>query len=412
MRQMIQLAESSFLLITFSLVVAFFIGNTLFNRISPFLKRQSLDLEKPRSAKLFVVVFLSTFLMLITLGFQAAKSSYLSKVERFHTHVAPESYFFPTYDAVLNSVLVRYQQGQTIVIIGGSSGFYGIAQPLNESMVKTIEGKLGAEFLVVNLAFRGGGPLGHGYLVAESLINKGYPVIYVADVQPGGVNPLNIVKDYEYFYWQAKTSGDLVSFSPRDRFVSQISEPLNGYLISSYLEKVTRSINLWNWVNFNIVGVFINPYDPLDSAIRARDQFPDPEVAPEAFQTYIQDLQMEASIYEGTANQRFSQDQWKTIVASWRNSIPPVVRPKCIFAVGLESPKIRRMVPEGLDEGWIKERIKFADTMKAKGFNVITFAEDYLDEDYVDRPHLSVSGAKKTAEKLTKEILKLKNSEP
>ncbi len=399
-------------MIIFSLFVAFFVGNILFNRIGPFLKRQSLDLEKASSARLFAVAFLSMFLILTSLGFQSAKSSYLSKVERFHPHVAPESYFFPTYDAVLNSVLVRYQEGQTIVIIGGSSGFYGIAQPLNESMVKTIADKLGAEFLVINLAFRGGGPLGHGYLVAESLINKGYPVIYVADVQPGGVNPLNNVKDYEYFYWQAKTSGDLVSFSPRDRFVSEISEPLNGYLISSYLEKVTRSINFWNWVNFNIAGVFINPYDPLDSAIKARNQFSDAEVAPEVSQTYTQDLQMEASIYTGTASQRFSQDQWKTILASWRNSIPPVVRLRCIFAVGLESPKIRRMVPEDLDKGWIKERIKFAKTMKSKGFNIITFAENYLDEDYIDRPHLSVSGAKKTAEKLSMEILKLKNSEP
>ena len=112
MRQMIQLADRSFLLVIFSLFVAFFIGNTLFKRISPFLKRRYLDLEKPRSAKLFVVVFLSTFLMLTTLGFQSAKSSYLSKVERFHPHVAPESYFFPTYDAVLNSVLVRYQRNR------------------------------------------------------------------------------------------------------------------------------------------------------------------------------------------------------------------------------------------------------------------------------------------------------------
>jgi hypothetical protein len=412
MRQIIQLADKNFLMIIFSLFVAFFIGNIVINRIFPFLKQQSLDLEKAKSAKLFVVVFLLMFLMLTSLGFQSANSSYLSKVERFHPHVAPESYFFPTYDAVINSVLVRYQEGQTIVIIGGSSGFYGIAQPLNESMVKTIEDNLGAEFLVINLAFRGGGPLGHGYLVAESLIKKGYQVIYVADVQPGGVNPLNNVKDYEYFYWQAKTSGDLVSFLPRDRFVSEISEPLNGYLISSYLEKVTKSINLWNWVNFNIVGVFINPYDPLDSAIRARDQFSDAEVAPEVSQTYTQDLRVEASIYTGTASQRFSRDQWKTILASWRNSIPQVIRPRCIFAVGLESPKIRRMVPEDLDKGWIKERIKFANTMKAKGFNIITFAEDYLDEDYVDRPHLSVSGAKKTAEKLSMEILKLKNSEP
>lgn len=412
MRQIIQLADESFLMMIFSLFVAFFIGNILINRIFPFLKQQSLDLEKARSAKLFVFVFLSMFLMLTSLGFQSANSSYLSKVERFHPHVAPESYFFPTYDAVLNSVLVRYQEGQTIVIIGGSSGFYGIAQPLNESMVKTIEGNLGAEFLVINLAFRGGGPLGHGYLVAESLIKKGYPVIYVADVQPGSVNPLNNVKDYEYFYWQAKISGDLVSFSPRDRFVTEFSEPLNGYLISSYLEKVTKSINFWNWVNFNIAGVFINPYDPLDSAIRARNQFSDAEVAPEVSQTYTQDLQLEASIYTGTASQRFSQDQWGTILASWRNSIPPVVRPRCIFAVGLESPKIRRMVPKDLDEGWVKERIKFADTMKSKGFNIITFAENYLDEDYIDRPHLSVSGAKKTAEKLSMEILKLKNLEP
>jgi hypothetical protein len=351
MRQIIQLADKSFLMIIFSIFVTFFIGNTVINRIFPFLKQQSLDLEKARSAKLFIVAFLSMFLILTSLGFQSANSSYLSKVERFHPHVAPESYFFPTYDAVLNSVLVRYKQGQTIVIIGGSSGFYGIAQPLNESMVKTIEGKLGTEFLVVNLAFRGGGPLGHGYLVAESLINKGYSVIYVADVQPGGVNPLNNVKDYEYFYWQAKNSGDLVSFSARDRFVSEISETLNGYQISSYLEKVTKSINFWNWINFNIVGVFINPYDPLDSAIKARDQFSDPEVAPEVSQTYTQDLQMEASIYKESSGQRFSQDQWKTIMASWKNSIPPVVRPKCIFAVGLESPKIRRMVPESLDEG-------------------------------------------------------------
>jgi hypothetical protein len=357
---------------------------------------------KPR---IFIGSFLITTLFIVVAGTVVANTPYLSKIQRFHPHVAPESFYYPTFNSMLNSVKANAGgMDRTIVIIGGSSGFYGVGQSLEDTISTQLQDLLGDSFYVANLAFRGGGSIGQGALVAEALLRQNYKVIYLGDAQPGGVSPLNTTASYEYFYWEARHSGKLFKSLARDNYVRSIKNSVQGREIAAIINKFTHGNDFWNYISYKFVGVFVNPYDPFRYPFTPREFFTDSEVSASPAESYPEDMQAEKALFTATAKQVFTKDQWNFMLEQWDASLPFEVRRNFLFLIGIESPKIREMVSTTLNLSWIEQRNIFASVLKTKGINAVTMGEDFVIDDYIGRPHYSKAGATKVAQILEKQV--------
>lgn len=333
---------------------------------------------------------------------------YLSKYERFHPHIAPESNFFPSVFEILHTITSSDPDRiDTHVIIGGSSGLYGVGQSVSQTTSYLIRSQLGKEYKVWNLAFRGGNAGGQGYVITEALLKKGYRVIYLADAQPGGVNPLNAVNAYQYFYWQANYGNLLYRWPQREELIKDLSFVTREAKLQGFLDAKLRFTPLFNFITFNILSPLPNPYAELQSKFSARKVFEDSEISAPLLASYVTrpDVEGEVAIWKGSASQVISESDWEIISMNWSQTFPPNLRDHTMIYIAMDASGIRNMTDPSFTTKRIQIRARFSSVLESIGIEAHLITDDWPANYFVDRSHWSSLGAREAAKQMSDDII-------
>lgn len=362
------------------------------------------------------------FTLAVREGLRAEGYSKPAGFQRIHQAISPEASFYPPLSMLENLALSRWRPGQTIVIIGGNSVLHGVGQTVSELWSRRLQELLGANYLVLNLAFRGAHPAEGGAIVAEALLRRGLPVLYVANSAIGPVaRPYE--GTYRYLFWAARARDALLPNPPRAAeldlrlAVAPDRAELATQDFTARLDHRLHFAALWHHVSdrhFSTVwtevtgGRFWWP----------RARLPDAEpAAPPPEQRYRNAFDTEMLITRG-ASATFAEPDghggWRLTAGPLHQAetdlaeiFPPALRPRMLMLLSRASPYYReQLTPE---EG-ARDRFAFAayaEVWRRHGIACVTAGDNFTAADYLDRIHLAPTGGYKLAELVAHEIRRL-----
>jgi hypothetical protein len=351
----------------------------------------------------FGIGFFLTMALLAVLGARASSTNMFRDFGRFHTRLAPDSFFLVTAKEVRSLVATLADKSKINVIIGGSSVFYGVGQPAGQSLADNVRRELGDNYRVINLAMRAGDISGIAEQTVEMLLHEGYKIIYVADIGLGTPpNPIGGAP-YQYFYWQAKARGYLFDWARRDSAIGEsawISEPAIGAMLNRWL----NFDELWNYIGYRYGFTVFSSLIPYPYW-QARMNLPDNEIDPPAIFLY-RNVNLEFDIIN-RISQFPSTDGWKQFEEAVDAALPPQVRPLTVAAFCENSSWLfAQTSPQNL-----KNRVAIWAIMKGILTNFkltpVSTCDGLAKNDYIDRTHLSIAGAAKASPKLAAAIRSL-----
>ncbi len=365
----------------------------------------------------------------VVAGYQAAGYSKPSHFKRFHFSISLETRFYPTFAMLENLALARWHPGQTVVVIGGNSIFNGVGQPENDLWSDHLQSELGDRYVVVNLAFRGASCSEAAALVAESLLRRGVPSIYVADCGPGNTGRA-YGSTYEYLFWDARYKDRLLPFPERDAsFQTWISQRRPAVRLRSQelqlgarLDSWFRFQSLWHHVGYRH---FFTVWDSIlrDGWWRPRDQFTDPEPgAPPVAERFREpperELQLVRDLSEDKA-QLSDNGSWQ-IGAGGLESLydeiglvfPPALRPRMLLVMTQSCPQYRNVLTPAERQRDESVCAAYRDIWIKRGVACVGAGGDWTNEDFADRCHIAAAGGRKLAHLVAAEVQAINQSHP
>src|SRR5262245_30459591 len=129
----------------------------------------------------FIAGLVLGLLALSWLGSVVESPRLAERFVRFHMLINVESGYFPSARQTRAVVGRRIgPEPRVHIIVAGSSGESAVGQHQSLIWSRFLQGHLGPEFRVTNLAQRAGSSTDFGNIGAELLLREGRPVIYVA----------------------------------------------------------------------------------------------------------------------------------------------------------------------------------------------------------------------------------------
>lgn len=378
---------------------------------------------------------LSSWLLLggILTGFfgaawQGHRASTYSKPDgfiRFHQRISPDAIFYPPYAMLESLALAHWQPGKSLVILGGNSIFNGVGQPKEDVWSLRLQEQLGDSYVVVNLAFRAAYPTQGAALVAESLLSRGYPVIYVANTNPAASTGRAPGGASGYFYWQALHQGRLSAFPARDESIrqwlvslppaerQQQAEESRG----AWLEAWFRQQSLWHHIgyrhvftvwNFILARDFWVPHDRLP------DTEPHAQPLADRFQNYFtEEMAITRGFFQTLVvpgpggSWQLEAGNRQRLIADIETSIVPSLRPHTLILLNKNAPYyLDRLKPEERAQD-NSVYAACAQVFRDHGIACAVAGENFESLDYIDRAHLSADGGRKLARLVAQKIKEL-----
>lgn len=358
-------------------------------------------------------------------GHRASSYSKPDRFTRFHQRISLDALYYPPYAMLETLALARWSPGKTLVIIGGNSIMNGVGQPAGVLWSRRLQELLGDSYVVVNLAFRAAGPVQGGALVAESLLRRGYPVLYVANTTPlagPGRAPGGF---YGYFYWQALYQNRLAPFAARQDAIERWVESLPPgerareaeTRLGARLESLTRHQSLWHHIGYRHVFTVWHPLLAGNFWV-PRAGLPDNEPPARPLRERFQDfLPEEMAIVRGSMQSLAvptAPGQWAVEAGNrqrldddLRISLLPALRPRTLVLLIENAPYYRDLLDPVEKEQAHFVQHAFARLWRDHGVACEVAGEDFTSLDYVDRAHLSGSGGRKLAELVARKIQEL-----
>lgn len=364
------------------------------------------------------------FAIAVACARSAAGYSKPSHFKRFHQHISPDAGFFPPFAMLENLALARWQPGQTVVIIGGNSILNGVGQPLPVLWSERLQTLLGDRYVVVNLSFRGAFASEGAALVAESLLRRGVPAVYVANAAPGPMaRPYE--STYAYLFWSALAGDHLLPNAPREAELNHrlrvlppsITDGMRAKHLAARLNRSLRFDELWQHVSYRHFSTTWS-YITRDRFFGPRDRRPDfePEAPPVAqrFQT-LPEVEMQITrAYSQSLMEADGAGGWRPLVAATAQTSLDLGE---IFAAPLRARMLLLLVrncPFYRDRLTLAEQVRdtlmytaYEKVWRDQGVASVTVGSDFTAEDYFDRSHLIGSGGTKLARVVADQVLAL-----
>lgn len=360
----------------------------------------------------FAVGLALSLILLSYAGRRISARNYIEDFHRFYPQINVETYFYPSSSLFKSIAESQADSGQTLVIIGGSSVFNGVGQPVDKIWTDALQKELGPSYRVLNFAFRGGHPTDTGAIAAEMLRKEGRRVIYVADLAPGFHCEPDGRDVYRYVFWDAYYKGFLTDYPERREHLKtrvlngSDRELLDETKLAMWLNSVFYSLDLWNYIAYDyVLPVWTNWASPF---YQPRRETLDPEIDPGPLETrYLNNQDAEMNIIRGTMAQYYKDrpldsldlnpagpGNFKTQPAS---NFAQDIRGDTILVTTGPSPFYRKKLSP-IENERLKGVYRFqSETQDELGFGSVN-ATNALDEaDYADRVHLAPSGGEKVA---------------
>jgi hypothetical protein len=368
----------------------------------------SLENYKESHKKRFIVFLIAlvlTFIFLIILSHRTIKENTFEGVQRFHDSISTGGDYFPTARQVWQYVIKRAKKDKINVIVGGSSVLYGVGQPQGVTIADKLQEKLGPNYLVMNLATKGGSIMGQGLIFAVLLKELNYPVIYIADkdITLYG-NPMGTSPTF-YFHWDAKFNNMLRPWKPREEEEKNYLSLKTLNLPLGQLLNMPLAFNeFWNTVGFKYFYTtfsFLTPNQFWIPRNQVPDRENDPEVKPFFYMPEFQTRLVENMAKESDPNSKLS------LVKSWDEEVPLEIRPNLIVVFCENNPFLLNLMPQALQEARLNKVKEGMAALAQLNQNPVIACTGLLGTDYTDRVHLSISGAEKMTTTLANQVVLL-----
>src|SRR5262245_44973256 len=235
----------------------------------------------PRAVLLGIV---AGFTSCCLLGYLGPRTNIYTDFGRFHVHVSPSTQYFPTASQMRTLGQEQLKKDKTLVIVSGSSVFYGTGQSDEQLWTRRLQEELGDDFVVLNLAMPAGNPQEFGSLAVEMLSRDYEQVTNVAPQSFHGSTPDPDGYQYRYLYWDAFIKGLLPPNPERESRMAEIvkdriKDPKTGDAFREFLRQVhcdrfLRFQDCWTRIAYEDIGTVWTPY--LDrSFLKPRRSFGD-----------------------------------------------------------------------------------------------------------------------------------------
>jgi hypothetical protein len=345
----------------------------------------------------FLAGLVISFMACTLMGKYAASHNIFENFGRFHHALAPDTLYLPTARQVRQLAIETLDKSKVNVVLGGSSVFYGVGQPPGSTIADYLRQELGESFRVINLAMRGGDASGIAEMAAEMLLRDGYRVIHVTDVASAGhIQPIGSAP-YQYFYWQAKALGLLLDWPRRDAVVKKRTWADDSQL-GTELDKFLYFNETWNWVSY----VAFSTVSPRSQLLRPRRIFRDPDVDPPQEFRY-RNTEVELKLIQHLAELP-SPETWEVIRRAAEIALPEPIRKLTLITVCENSGWLLDQVAKQARDNRRIMRERTVATMVDLGLSSFSSCDNFDRDDYVDRVHLSSTGAKRIAPRLAEKV--------
>jgi hypothetical protein len=179
----------------------------------------------------------------------------------------PESYFYPSLSFLVSHVeKTIIKSSQIAIIVGGSSVMFGTAQKANEVWTLHLQKLLGEKYKVYNFALRAGAIQDIASHVSETLLKRGFKVIYVSDSQTTPIN-LPLGSHSGYSFWYAHFRNWIFNSEKRLRLIEESfkntknENELIELKIRGAINSRIFSDDLWNYVGYKHFFTSWTPYN-------------------------------------------------------------------------------------------------------------------------------------------------------
>lgn len=350
----------------------------------------------------------------VVAGYQATDYSKPSHFYRFHQGISLEGRFYPPFSMLENLALAAWKPGRTVVIIGGNSILLGVGQTESELWSRELQNLLGESYAVVNLSFSGSYPSEAGALVAESLVRRGVPVIFVSNTAPGPVaRPYESI--YAYLFWDAFYKQRLLPNALRAaelayRDVALLPEArvnLTKGRLTGRLDAVLRFDELWHHVAYrHFFTLWVA--NARDEFWRPRDAISDQLAASAPLDMRFKDnFDLEMNItrsFTAVYAETDGKGGWKPTEPSLQQAardieeiFTPPLRARMLILLFRNCPFYRlRLTPSEQARDDLVFDV-YAKLWREHGIASLTVGSDFDSNDYSDRAHLSPDGGRKLA---------------
>jgi hypothetical protein len=370
----------------------------------------------------FFAGLLGGLLGLSWLGSAVQSPHFVAQYVHTHRGLHVESGFHFTGRQVRRLTEAAAAQAEVVIVIGGTSVFAGTGHESGELWSLGLQAALGPRYRVINFAQMAGNANDFGNIAAEVLLLQNRPVIYLADGWAGHFTIPIPSSRYRATLLDAWHRGLLLPWKPRDEVLqgALLSPELRTSALASMLDRYLNFKDLWNFVTYDHVNTILNPYTlfsgPVPSAWYlprrlyanvaapgSRRVRPAPAPSPGAPEAdagtagaapHPNDPPPELV---ATIREKYDPDQASGL-ARTNQTIPPRLRAVTLAVINLMNPGFHR---PGGRQGELNVANSHIRALEDMGFyKAVVVAEDFDEEDYIDRGHLMASGGRKLVERL------------
>jgi hypothetical protein len=381
--------------------------------------RQAMQPTQRTQALVQLFGILAGFLAAVAAGHWAVRLREPANFQRFHPQISAETSFFPPFSLMENLALEHWEPGRTVVLIGGNSVLNGVSQPADALWSRDLQELLGPRFVVVNFALRSASISEGAAVVAEALVRRGVPVIYVANTWPGFISRA-YDGTYAYLFWDALAQDRLLPHAPRVERLHEVeqappsvhTDEMSALKLGARLNAVLRFQELWHHVAYRY---FFTVWSEQSRAgfLSPKDGWPDLEPPPEPLADRFQSrpaADIAAEVQDISEHDRTLIEP--NGVGGWRLDDQTLLKMDHDIEEILAPPLRTRMVlllirncPFYLDRlpppARARNNALFSAYEKVwleHGVNCVVAGSDFQDADYADRNHLTASGGRKLAQ--------------
>jgi hypothetical protein len=355
-------------------------------------------------------------------GKWASHRTLYSKRLRFYFKVAPTGTVYPTVDNLRHFVKGKAPREKTLVLVGGSSILLGAGQKDKVLWSKILQEKLGPDFAVVNISFRGCYFTSVGLPIAEILSKEYARWYYITDFSADWLPKWNLFPKgpypYRYVLWQSWLSRQLLKNPGRDAELKglildedeAVRRAAQEDALGAMFEIQFRASSLWNYIGdryffpayCSILPLGVPFWIPRKEV--EDDEFGDrdgDERFTEFFEANMRQLHLMVpggGAIDESSRDRMMAEHEKNLDGLKNVVIDPTVRRRTLFVLASVAPYyLERLNPEERAR-YINGLVNDATALNEKGFNAMTMGLNYVSDDYVDFKHHSGSAAPKMAE--------------
>ena len=361
-------------------------------------------------------------------GYWASRQDIYGDRDRFFNQISPDGSIYPTFENLCAFVRGKVPKNKKLILVAGDSRMLGVGQTNAGLWTRQLQEKLGNEYGVANVAFRGANTASVGIPLFEALSREYKECLLIVATQPWDM-PVVLEEPYNYILWSAWIGGKMANNPPRDEKIrsllwdgkEEIRNKATSMTVFGFIENLTHAADLWNEIGYNWVFTCSAPFLPPDIPFYTpRRQIIDDESDKAGSLSYLQSRKIdEPGQLNGLINsinyrysspsKNISEVEYDVMFSdAYAEFISdPKERKRILFLETEFMPFFVKQLSANQEKNRETNYERWANLLRSKGFQVLRIGKDFEDTDYWSFRHFSNFASPKMADAVAHEILNL-----